>query len=431
MSMQILNELKAEEILKGTPILGQTMNLKDTLNYKTDNSTFSFEKYFHILNAELQSIERIELSASITPGGAQSYLAELSTALQLVTDKVESAHTKAIYFEGKLKSAAHLRDNLQATFSAWYLIALSEKLKMYEIKLPVSTQKALAESEFSRLVGEGDLNIDGLIAAVEVMVVHLKEMKKIANEKYKLGTDQANASIVNLPFNGVSENSNQFALLKQRWNMKTESATPSEEDYDDLPAVEEEPAYIQKRAQENVEIPEGIHKIISSSVVETDEDEVSAEDLITKVKEWRQKVEDTSEAVYAQVDKMEEETVPVPPPPVKKESYIVEDSFAGTIKVQDSKAELVPLKKRVITFDDEAEELEIISAPKATKKAVMDDEEEFIQPKKKTVSFDDDDDADFSTPLPPSKPRTEPKPKTSTSKSKKISFDDEDESTPF
>ena len=124
MSMEILTALKAEEVLEGTNMLGQTLNLKATLKYKTDKAVFSFEDYFYILNKDIQNVERIELSAAIPPGGAQSYLAELSTALQLVTDKIESIHTRAIYFEGKLKSAAHLRDNLQASFSAWYLIAL-------------------------------------------------------------------------------------------------------------------------------------------------------------------------------------------------------------------------------------------------------------------------------------------------------------------
>ena len=316
MSAEILTALKAEEILKDSTILGQTLNLKITLAYKTDKDVFSFEGYFHILNAEIQSIERIELSASIPPGGAQSYLAELSMALQLVTDKIESAHTKAIYFEGKLKSAAHLRDNLQATFSAWYLIALSEKLKFYDIKLPISTQKALAESEFARLVGEDDLNIDGLIAAVEVMIVHLKDMKKIANEKYKLGSDQANATIVNLPFNGVSEG-NQFSLLKQRWGM--EISTKNESEYDDTPISEEgkkldaliqkeedDPIYIQRQERAPTTIPEGIHKIISGPALTLD-NEVTSEDLLVRKKKWREEVEETSEKAYEKAEEMYQE----------------------------------------------------------------------------------------------------------------------------
>ena len=450
MSMQILNDLKAEEVLKGTTILGQTLNLKATLKYKTDGNSYSFEDYFHILNAEIQGIERIELSAAITPGGAQSYLTELSTALQLVTDKVESAHTKAIYFEGKLKSAAHLRDNLQSTFSAWYLIAMSEKLKMYDIKLPVSTQKALAESEFARLVGEEDLNIDGLISAVEVMVIHLKDMKKIAYEKYKLGADQANAAITNLPFNGIAEGDNKFSLLKQRWDVKTSAPSTTEEEWDDVPVSQEgkamdaliqeeedDPTYIKRSHRENVEIPEGIHKIISASVVESDEDEVSAEDLVSKAKAWHQKVVDTAEEAYKKAEEFDDlPEMPLALPATDlpsleevKKAIIIEDSFAGTIKVQDSKAELVPLRKRVINFEDEDADLEIIAPPKPPKKAVMDDEEEFIKPvKKKTVSFDDED-ADFSTPLPPPLPKSTSKPKPA--KSKQISFDDEDLDTPF
>ena len=456
MSAEILNALKAEEVLKDTTILGQTLNLKDTLKYKTDRNTYSFEDYFHILNSEIQGIERIELSATIPPGGAQSYLAELSTALQLVTDKVESAHTKAIYFEGKLKSASHLRNNLQATFAAWYLIALSEKLKFYDIKLAAKTQTALAESEFSRLVGDEDLNIDGLISAVEVMIVHLKEMKKIANEKYKLGSDQANAAIVNLPFNGVADN-NQFSLLKQRWGLKTEEEkkAPIEEDYDDLPLDpklichevdfngDDEPAYIQRRESEHTEIPEGIHKILSASVVSSEEEEVTAEDLQARAKKWHQEVEELAETTYTKAEDMfrslsEEELAKVVPltdreihaaleqgakdaalvvgkTTISGKAMIIEDAFAGTVKIEGSKAELIPLKKRQISFDED-DDLEMI-VPKTVKKSVMDNEDEFIQPKKKkTVSFDDED-VDFGTDIPAPKP---------VASKKKIVFDDEE-----
>ena len=433
MSTEILNALKAETILNGTTILGQTQNLNSTLKYKTDKNSYSFEDYFHILNAELQGIERIELSPVIPPGGAQSYLAELSTALQLITDKIESAHTKAIYFEGKLKSAAHLRDNLQATFSAWYLIAISERLKFYDIKLPASTQRALAESEFSRLVGDEDLNIDGLISAVEVMIVHLKEMKKIANEKYKLGADQANASITNLPFNGVSEGS-QFSLLKQRWDMKSE--IKSDPEYDDI-ITEEEPAYIQKQERQHTEIPEGIHKIISSPSVLFD-DEVTAEDLETKAQEWREQVERTAEGAYSKAEDMfrslsEEELAKVNPITEEEvhqaleegardvaiatgKTVIIEDSFAGTVKITDTKAELVPLKKRTISFDDE-DDMEVISESKPAKKPVI---EEVISPKKKKVISFDDEDIDFGMAI--------PEPKSPVSR-KKIDFDAEE--SPF
>ena len=281
---------------------------------------------------------------------------------------------------------------------------------MYEIKLPASTQKALAESEFSRLVGDEDLNIEGLISAVEVMIVHLKDMKKIANEKYKLGSDQANAALVNLPFNGVAE-SNQFSLLKQRWGMGVE-LPPKESEYDDVSTEEpaeptiwekrvttagreidamiqeedEDPTYIQRQEREHIDIPEGIHKIISEPVT-TFDDEVALEDLQAMAKKWHNSTEAITEEAYERAEVMcretteewEKEGEPDNPLPSAKPFYI-EDSFAGIVKVENGTGTLVPLKKRVISFDDE-DDLETISEPKPPKNPVL--EEECIKPKKK------------------------------------------------
>ena len=367
--MKILNELKAEVVLRDTNILTQVENLKGLLTYKTDNKVYDFEDYFHILNKEIQAIERIELLASVPPGGAQSYLVELSMALQMVTDKVEMSQTRAIYFQGKLKSALHVKDNLLATFSAWYLIAIAEKLKEAELKIPASTQKALAESEFSRLLDDVDINIEGLLSAVEVMVTHLKEMRKIAQEKYKLGTDQANASVTNLPFNGLNGGAmEQFPLLKQRWNLTTEEKEPSKpiytkEDFDDIEDTET-----------SFEIPEGLHRIISANVEEPIvEDEVSAEDLTASIEKFRDKVSG---------------------------SMTITDDFAGEMKIEDGEVTLIPQKSKKppikIEFDD-TDDLEEVAKP-AVKSSDYDDEDEFVpkkSKKKNKLVYDADDDYSF------------------------------------
>jgi ribosomal 30S subunit maturation factor RimM len=460
--MKILDELKAEVILKDTNILSQVQKLKGLLVYETDGVTHDFEKYFHVLNSEIKAIERIELLTSVPPGGAQSYLVELSMALQMVTDKIEMAQTRAIYFQGKLKSALHVKDNLLATFSAWYLIAIAEKLKEAELKIPASTQKALAESEFSRLLEDMDINIEGLLSAVEVMVTHLKDMRKIAQEKYKLGTDQANASLTNLPFNGHKdggESLNAFPLLKQRWNVTEEKPKVDPTEFDDLgeetpdlPEIAslreefEEPAYIQRRQTTDIDVPQGIHKIISGGVEEAVlEEEVSAEDLTASITKFRNslvqevppelpqseaeeeyfkpsaKIEDfrghTRE--FTHVDEVahfedEDETVNVEPPSVVGTDVgfdpgttatvvvkdgVFEDSFAGTVLVKEGKATLVPLSKKPqkkIDFDED-DDTEIVVKP--TKKTDYDDEDETIEPakepetkkKKKVISFDEDD----------------------------------------
>lgn len=409
--MQLLNELKAEVVLKDTAILGQITNLKTSLTYKTDSNSYQFEDYFNILNKEIKGIDRIELMAAIPPGGAQSYLVELSTALQQVTDKIEVAQMKAIYFQGKLKSALHLSNNLLATFSAWYQIAISEKLKEAGVKIPASTQKALAESEFSRLIGDTDLNIDGLLSAVEVMVVHLKEMRKIAQEKYKLGTDQANASIVNLPFNGVgSAGDNSFPLLKKHWSF-TEDSEPVESPDNGFDDLDEDPAYVERRRADQVEVPEGIHKIIeSSSPAVIVAEEVSEEDLgkfITINGITAEELTDLVKDREAFMAAYQGDFTPLPPVEAEEivmqepDSFVAEshapaetttlhDDFAGDILVKAGKATLVPLSKKKITFDDD-DDAEI---PVVVKEEVKVEKTE-TKPKKKVVTFDDDEEEEI------------------------------------
>jgi hypothetical protein len=416
--MQLLNDLKAEVVLEDTTILGQINNLKTSLTYKTDSKSYEFEEYFHILNKEIQNIERIELSAAIPPGGAQSYLVELATALQLVTDKIEVSQMKAIYFQGKLKSALHLKDNLLATFSAWYLIAVAEKLKEAEIKIPASTQKALAESEFSRLIGDIDMNIDGLMSAVEVMVTHLKEMRKIAQEKYKLGTDQANASIVNLPFNGVSESKEQFPLLKQRW--KFEEPPSSETAYDD---VDEDPAYVEKKVVEYPEVPKGIHKIVETPVyTRVVAEEVSAEQLEAAVADFKEQVADHIIEKAPMSLKQTLDKLKVVPPP---EDDIFGDLGIDIVKeTKELEAELSSLGKKATIINDEFAGEILVLAGKAT----------LVPQSKKKISFDDDEDEETPVVVKEDKPKAEVKPpKVEAKPKKKITFDDdeEDEEVPF
>lgn len=429
MTMQLLHDLKAEVVLSGTNILGQLTNLKTSLTYKTDTESYQFEDYFNLLNKEIQAIDRIELLASIPPGGSQSYLIDLAQSLQVVTDKIEVAQTKAIYFLGKLKSAKHLSDNLLATFSAWYQIAITEKLIEAKVKLPASALKALAESEFSRLIDSVDLNIDGLIAAVEVVTVHLKEMRKIAQEKYKLGSDQANAAIVNLPFNGIKEASAQvFPLLQQRWKMTPDTPTASdtfddeeeesrgehfEEGPTDLDFEDIEPSYVNKRESDKVELPTtGIHKTVESpvvvNVVADGVSEAEISKFIAISEKWPSQVDE--EPSFEE----EEEVVGIDTPEVAAEEVVekpkatpvvIKDDFAGVVSIADGKPTRIPLAKRKITFSD-------------------DDGDDVVEPVVERPAKESKPSA--SKPMP--EPKLEPKPV----KKPKIVFDeDEDDEVPF
>lgn len=101
--LPILTQFKAETLLEGTGIVEKVKNLKATTQYKTSSEVYSFEDYYHKLVSDAEKIEKIELSATIAPGGGQGYLVTLTQALQLVTDKIEAVHTRALFFLGKLR----------------------------------------------------------------------------------------------------------------------------------------------------------------------------------------------------------------------------------------------------------------------------------------------------------------------------------------
>ena len=72
---------------------------------------------------------------------------------------------------------------------------------------------------------------------------------------------------------------------------------------------------------------------------------------------------------------------------VSNSPIYIKDSFAGIVKIENGKGELIPLKKRIISFDDEDDNLEIISERKPAKNVVI--EEGSSKPKKKVVAFDE------------------------------------------
>lgn len=305
--MNILEMLKAETVLAGAPILEQIAVFKRSLVYKTSDTAISYEDHFFSLKKEMDNIDRIALLPTIPPGGAQTYLIELATALEKITDDLEKSQTGILFFLGKVKSAASQKSSLMATFSAWYQVALAEKLKELDIKLPASSQKALGESEFLRILG--DTTTEELISSLEVMLAHIKDLRKLAGEKYKLGVDQANASIVNLPYQGTNSSTADFSVLAKKWKVKDE-VTPKRPEYDDEECLaiqpidpeetqdsetlsEPEPSYVETRQQEDPEIPQGIHKLLEARV-ETPvvNPSINTSELPEATQSWRRTIKD-------------------------------------------------------------------------------------------------------------------------------------------
>lgn len=347
--MNILEMLKAETVLAGAPILEQIAAFKRSLVYKTSDTAISYEDHFFSLKKEMDNIDRIALLPTIPPGGAQTYLIELATALEKITDDLEKSQTGILFFLGKVKSAASQKNSLMATFSAWYQVALAEKLKELDIKLPASSQKALGESEFLRILG--DTTTEELISSLEVMLTHIKDLRKLAGEKYKLGVDQANASIVNLPYQGTNSSTADFSVLAKKWKVKDE-VTPKRPEYDDEECLEiqprepeetldaeiealsePEPSYVETRQQQDPEIPLGIHKLLEAKV-ETSvvNPSINASELPQATQSWRRTIKDAfageveidtrTGTVSKEVQFDDEEDIPPPapssPPPVEK-----------------------------------------------------------------------------------------------------------------
>lgn len=389
--LPILNQLKAETILDGTDIIEKVQRLKSSLFYKTNDESYSYEDYYNKLLASANDIEQIQLETVVPPGSAQKYLVDLTQGLQLVTDKIENVHTRALFFLGKINSAMHNRDNLLATFSVWYQIGASDMLKTLEVKVPASTVKALAESEFSRIMEDHDTSLEGMKAAIEVLIDHLKSAKKLAQEKYKIGTEQANASILRLPNQGFVDGGDPFPLLRQRYNLKDVDTTAPKSQYDDEDDTgtdaevdtdtDHEPQGTLEQSIEHRSVPT---KSIEAVVKHADLGQIDMTDVVSldKIKaDWHKSMEDTyGDAVVSVEDEdktisIDEEVPEKGTTPEPKPSIDIEDAFLGHVTIEDDEDGTPTVrKKRSISFDDE-EETPTAPVAKTKTKPQYDDEE--------------------------------------------------------
>lgn len=194
MSLELLKQLQAENLLAGTHVLSQTTALKNGLRYKSNGTEVAFDDFWQGLTERIRTLPKIELKPRIAPGTEDEYLIQLANALEQVYDRVDQALADVLFFQGKLGTAVVECKNLRASFGAWFTLALEGKLKELDMKLPGKQQSALAESEFSRIVDGVDGDLESLLKVVEVQEQQLKNAKKLALNKYNLGKDQANAA---------------------------------------------------------------------------------------------------------------------------------------------------------------------------------------------------------------------------------------------
>ena len=422
MTLPILHQLKAEVLLADTDILEKVSKLRNSFTYKTSSTVYSFDDYYAALLKQTENIEKIELLTVVPPGTAQKYLVDLTQALQEVTDKIDTVHGRALFFAGKVRAAMHNRNSLLAAFTVWYQVALADVLLEKKLKFTASVQAALAESEFTRLLGD-DVILEGVEDAVDMLIEQLKGLKKLATEKYKIGTDQANTSIIRTPNVGMMEGES-FPLLRQRFGLQDEN--PPKPKYDDeeddgLAPEAEDPQFVEKREIRGQQFTDQTIKIIEASVEEPEVAVVEAEDMAAATLEWRAKqtqaepVDDELPADHksrrelaveidevlkakdqayrhpttgaiteasheafktTKVDKPKVRYADDEDEPAPTASIIVEDPFLGTVKL-DTKADgtATVTKEKGGKFED-FDEAEFATPKNKTKAKYADDEDE-------------------------------------------------------
>jgi hypothetical protein len=194
----IINQLKAETVLHGSWLLDEIKRFSSGITYADGDEVVSYKTFYNQLLNEVNDLPSLSLQPVIAPGTSRAYLIDLTSGLENVLDHIEVSLNKVLFFHSKVKSATSAIKNLRDTFKAWYLIGLQEDLKRMEIKLSNKSLEALSDSEFTRMLGESGSDLEALDMALVLLADRLKSRKKLSQEKYNIGKDQANASLLPL-----------------------------------------------------------------------------------------------------------------------------------------------------------------------------------------------------------------------------------------
>lgn len=189
----IIERLQADSLLAGSNILTQVQKLQSGLNYKTDDKFVAFDEHFLYLQEQIDSIPRLKLSDVVTKTNAMQYENELFSGLEEILDAVEKWTVKTARFQGDLLTAKGEVEELRAAFESWYLLAAQEVLASTGGKLPATSLRQLALSEFSRLLDRSHFSIEALIEAVKIELKRLGSKARMAQQKFEMGREQVNS----------------------------------------------------------------------------------------------------------------------------------------------------------------------------------------------------------------------------------------------
>jgi hypothetical protein len=193
-NLSIIQSLQAEALLGNNWLIQQAKDLHNGIRYHSTEDEVSFYEFYENIAKDVQELPKLKLDASVPAGTEAQYLDQLATAFGEIQDRVQIVVDKLLFFKSKLKSAGNRCADLRAAFNAWYMLAATEILNQHNLKFPNGTIKALADSEFSRLLQGLDADIEAIMEMVDAKLEQIKSHKKLCAEKYKIGQDQANNS---------------------------------------------------------------------------------------------------------------------------------------------------------------------------------------------------------------------------------------------
>jgi hypothetical protein len=229
----------AENLLGGTPILEQVLQLRDDLSRDSDGTIVSYDDMFLRIQQEVDALPVLELQMNVMAGSEGAYQRQLLIALEKINDDHDRVLRKVLKLKSRLLNAQGLMANKRTQFAAFYTLAINiaiHTIAIPKFKISAAHSKEMAASEFSKLMDRLDNLAPSFISELELLEVEIKQRKKTQADKYALGKDQVNAMWNSIQSNGaIGLDDTPDSLIKR---------FPVEED------LEEIPSYVSKHSKE-------------------------------------------------------------------------------------------------------------------------------------------------------------------------------------
>ena len=228
--------LSADNILRGSVILSQVLDLRNTLSRNSEGELINYDDMALRIQSEVDDLTTLQLDMNLASGSEGAYQRQLIFALEKIYDDYDRVLIKISGLKSRLVNAQSLLDDKFSQFAAFYSLALGGAIKKVDLSLKLSVDhvKKLAKSEFTRLVDSLDNLVPSLISELEILEDKVRQEKKTQQEKYQLGKDQVNAlwnSIQSVGNKGISLDEASGKLVKKQQPTEVEV-----EEFDDIPS---------------------------------------------------------------------------------------------------------------------------------------------------------------------------------------------------